>query len=190
MEEHLKILQLLLAADRYKNQIISGIDLCGIYAPFCYGCNKENENSCAVAYVNYLKEQGTDIQIAIDAHEGINASAQEESSEPTPSVEQSPAVENVEVQASATDNVEEQVSAPENEEQELESEGLEQSPAIEETAEVIDEVGSEEESNVPDEAVEKSDGEPINPEDQIDKPEEEPKKTRIRIAIARKKSML
>ena len=63
-DEHLEKLQKLLEADKYKNQLISGSDLCGTYAPFCEGCDKENKYPCAVAYVNYLKEQGADIEIA------------------------------------------------------------------------------------------------------------------------------
>ena len=65
-KEHLEKLQMLLEADKYKNQLVSGLDVCGTYAPFCYGCYKENEYPCAVAYVNYLKEQGMDIEIAAE----------------------------------------------------------------------------------------------------------------------------
>lgn len=85
-EEHLEKLQTLLEADKYKNQLISGFDLCGMYAPFCYGCNKENKFPCAVAYVNYLKEQGYDIGFAADSTDetpiAVDEAAVEEIAEP------------------------------------------------------------------------------------------------------------
>ena len=130
-DEHLEKLQMLLEADKNKNQIFSGTDLCGAYAPFCEGCNKENKYPCAVAYLNYLKEQ---------RESEIPAEIQNDEAEPV-TEEQSPAIDTVEEQQSATDNAEEQPQA------------------IEEVKEVIEEV----------------------------KTEEEPQKTKIRIAIARKK---
>lgn len=63
-DEHLEKLQLLFEADKYKNQLINGVDLCGIYAPFCFGCNKEGKYPCAVAYVNSKKEEGMNVEIA------------------------------------------------------------------------------------------------------------------------------
>ncbi len=66
-KEHLAILQNLFGADKYKNQIVSGEgDLCGQYAPFCNECDKSNEFPCAIAYVNFMKAQGMDIEIASD----------------------------------------------------------------------------------------------------------------------------
>ena len=70
-KEHLEKLELLLEADKYKNQILSGTDLCGTYAPICEGCDKEKQYPCAVAYVNYLKEQGMDIDIATEEEESV-----------------------------------------------------------------------------------------------------------------------
>lgn len=65
-KEHLETLQNLIAADKYKNNLISGADLCeqAQYAPFCIDCKRENEFSCAVAYVNFMKAQGMDIEIS------------------------------------------------------------------------------------------------------------------------------
>ena len=65
-DEHLAKLQKLLEADKDKNQLLSDTILCGSYAPFCDGCNKEIKHPCAVAYVNYLKGKGIDIDIAED----------------------------------------------------------------------------------------------------------------------------
>lgn len=65
--EHLEKLQLLLAADKYKNQLLSGGDLCGSYAPFCDGCGKTGEYPCAVAYIKFIKSCGADVEISPDA---------------------------------------------------------------------------------------------------------------------------
>ena len=151
-DDHLEKLQLLLEADRYKNQIIAGSDLCGTYAPICEGCNKEGKYPCAVAYLNYLKSQADDSKATSNAPNEGNEIA-EENEEPSPvveSVEPTPAIENVEEPTQAHENREEEIS-----------------PVVE-AEEVVDEVKSEEESNAP---------------------EQEPQKTRIRIAIARKKTI-
>ena len=74
--EHLEKLELLLEADKYKNQLLSGTDLCGTYAPICEGCDKEKKYPCAVAYVNYLKEQGMDIDIATEEEETVTEEAE------------------------------------------------------------------------------------------------------------------
>ena len=66
-EEHLNKLQLLFEADKYKNQLISGVDLCGSYAPFCAGCNKDVKYPCAAAYVNAMKAEGMNIEMVSDA---------------------------------------------------------------------------------------------------------------------------
>lgn len=72
-KEHLEKLQLLFEADKYKDQIVSGFDVCGQgkYAPFCSECDKENKYPCAVAYVNFMKAQGTDIEIASEVAESV-----------------------------------------------------------------------------------------------------------------------
>lgn len=129
-EGHLEKLQMLLEADKYKNQLVSGTDLCGTYAPFCSECNKESKYPCAVAYVNYLKEQGEDVEIASNELEHEKVSVEEE-------------------------NTDEQL--PVNEEK-----VASEQPPVNEEEVVADEV----------------------------KPEEKAEKTRIRIAIARKKTLL
>ena len=129
-EEHLERLQQLLEADKFKNQLLSGADLCGTYAPFCYGCNKETKFPCAVSYINYLKDIGMDYQIAEDAPvEDTESTVEEHSDEQLPEIESA-------------------------------------APSSEVTEEVIEETKAEEEH---------------------EKVEEEPKKTKIRIAIARKR---
>ena len=62
-QEHLEKVQLLIDADKYKNSIISGFDLCGIFAPFCRGCDKTSIYPCAVSYIRMLQAQGMDIEI-------------------------------------------------------------------------------------------------------------------------------
>ena len=139
-DEHLEKLQMLLEADKYKNQLLSGSELCGTYAPFCDGCNKEVKYPCAVAYVNYLKEQGTDIDIAADSKEAAETVAEEITEEQEPAIAEE-----------KTDDNEPVITEENSEEQEP--------AAVEETVAETEE----------------------------EKPVE---KTKIRIAIARKKTIL
>lgn len=62
-QENLEKIQLLIDADKYKNSIISGFDLCGIFAPFCRGCDKTSIYPCAVSYIRMLQSQGMEIEI-------------------------------------------------------------------------------------------------------------------------------
>lgn len=62
-KENLEKIQLIIDADKYKNSLISGFDLCGMYAPFCRGCKKTSIYPCAVSYINMLKSEGMDIDI-------------------------------------------------------------------------------------------------------------------------------
>lgn len=62
-QENLEKLQLLIDADKYKNSIISGFDLCGIFAPFCRGCDRTSIYPCAVSYIRMLQAQGMKIEI-------------------------------------------------------------------------------------------------------------------------------
>ena len=180
-EEHLKKLQLLLDTDRYKNQIVSGIDVCGIYAPFCLNCNKEIEFPCAKAYINYLKDQGMYIQIASDSVdediEEITDEKIEESLPEMPEVEEPlPEVENVQEREPLAESVEEAIPLTDDfDEQASASESIEELTKSEVLEEVTDEVKTEEEMK--------------NSDEDHNKPEEAPKKTRIRIAIARKKTI-
>ena len=62
-KEHLEKLQLVLDADKYKNSLVSGFDLCGMYAPFCRECRKTSIYPCALAYINMLRSEGYGIEI-------------------------------------------------------------------------------------------------------------------------------
>ncbi len=62
-KENLEKIQLVIDADKYKNSLISGFDLCGMYAPFCRGCKKTSIYPCALAYVNMKKSEGMRIEI-------------------------------------------------------------------------------------------------------------------------------
>ena len=61
--ENLEKLQLVIDADKYKNSLVSGFDLCGMYAPFCRGCQKTSIYPCAIAYVNMMRANGLDVEI-------------------------------------------------------------------------------------------------------------------------------
>lgn len=62
-QENLEKIQLLIDADKYKNSIISGFDLCGIFAPFCRGCDRTSIYPCAVSYIRMLQAEGMNIEI-------------------------------------------------------------------------------------------------------------------------------
>lgn len=62
-KENLEKIQMVIDADKYKNSLISGFDLCGMYAPFCRDCKKTSIYPCAVAYINMLKADGMDVDI-------------------------------------------------------------------------------------------------------------------------------
>lgn len=61
--EHLEKLQLVIDADKYKNSLVSGFDLCGMYAPFCRGCRKTSIFPCALAYINMMQTAGLEVEI-------------------------------------------------------------------------------------------------------------------------------
>lgn len=157
--EHLEKLQMLLEADKYKNQLVSGLDLCGTYAPFCGGCNKENKYPCAIAYINYLRAQGMDIQ--------IDAGSTNEQPEISPEAENISETENISVESESLPEADDTVEVSEN------------SPE--------DESLPEESENAPEgsqEAVEE-----VKPDEEPNNTEEQPKKIKIRIAMARKKTI-
>ena len=62
-KENLEKLQLVLEADKYKNSLVSGFDLCGMYAPFCKGCKKTSIYPCAISYVNMMRSNGMNVEI-------------------------------------------------------------------------------------------------------------------------------
>ena len=57
-KEHLEKIQMVIDADKYKNSLISGFDLCGMYAPFCRDCKKTSIYPCA------LEEGAEPVEIA------------------------------------------------------------------------------------------------------------------------------
>lgn len=61
--EELERLQMVIDADKYKNSLVSGFDLCGMYAPFCKGCKKTSIYPCALAYINMIQAEGADVEI-------------------------------------------------------------------------------------------------------------------------------
>lgn len=63
--ENLEKIQQVIDADKYKNSLISGFDLCGMYAPFCRDCSKTSIYPCALSYIKMLQADGMDV--AIDA---------------------------------------------------------------------------------------------------------------------------
>lgn len=152
-DKHLEKLQMLLEADKYKNQLVSGLDLCGTYAPFCDGCNKVNKYPCATAYINYLKTQGIDIQI--------------DTGTPDEEYENSSETVNTGVEENTT-----------------ESEDISVNPEYSAEEDVL----PEEPANAPEENEEMV--EEVKPEYEPDNTEEQPKKIKIRIATARKKTLL
>lgn len=91
-KENLEKLQLVLDADKYKNSLVSGFDLCGMYAPFCRGCQKTSIYPCAIAYVNMMRANGMDVEIdarPVLAQDNIAVEEQQPVAEPEVRVEES-----------------------------------------------------------------------------------------------------
>lgn len=61
--ENLEKIQQVIDADKYKNSLISGFDLCGMYAPFCRDCRKTSIYPCALSYIKMLQDDGMDVTI-------------------------------------------------------------------------------------------------------------------------------
>lgn len=72
-QENLSKIQMVIDADKYKNSLVSGFDLCGIYAPFCRGCDKTSIYPCAIAYIRMMQADGMNIEI--DASPTLNQQA-------------------------------------------------------------------------------------------------------------------
>ncbi|HBN12511.1 MAG TPA: hypothetical protein DD415_02745 [Clostridiales bacterium] len=72
--ENLEKIQQVIDADKYKNSLISGFDLCGMYAPFCRDCRKTSIYPCALSYIKMLQADGMDV--TIDARPVENKKAQ------------------------------------------------------------------------------------------------------------------
>lgn len=90
--DNLQKIQMVIDADKYKNSIVSGFDLCGIYAPFCRGCNKMSIYPCAVAYVRMMQSEGMNIEI--DAAPAVKPEATVQKAEPIEKI-QEPVIETV-----------------------------------------------------------------------------------------------
>ena len=86
--ENLEKLQLVIDADKYKNSLVSGFDLCGMYAPFCRGCRKTSIFPCAIAYVNMMQAGGVDIEIdakpMVAENSPVSPAAESTTAEETP----------------------------------------------------------------------------------------------------------
>ncbi|MDE7306358.1 MAG: hypothetical protein K2N33_03115, partial [Clostridia bacterium] len=72
-QDNLAKIQMIIDADKYKNSLVSGFDLCGIYAPFCRGCDKTSIYPCAIAYIRMLQSEGMKIQIDASPMGGVEA---------------------------------------------------------------------------------------------------------------------
>ena len=158
-KENLERIQLVIDADKYKNSLISGFDLCGIYAPFCRGCNKTSIYPCAVAYVNMMKSDG--VEVEIDARPVV---AESRVFEPKPFVKNAPAAE-----VKSEDKAQKEVAATSTVQQEV----------IEEQKQEI----VAEQPPVPESVVE----EPVKEVKPVYQTNKNTVKRKIRIAVARKK---
>lgn len=72
-QDNLSKIQMVIDADKYKNSLVSGFDLCGIYAPFCRGCDKTSIYPCAIAYIRMMQSEGMNIEI--DASPVLNGTS-------------------------------------------------------------------------------------------------------------------
>lgn len=79
-QENLSKIQMVIDADKYKNSLVSGFDLCGIYAPFCRGCDKTSIYPCAIAYIRMMQADGMNIEI--DASPVLNGTAKKYTAKP------------------------------------------------------------------------------------------------------------
>lgn len=61
--ENLAKIQEVIDKDKYINSYEMGCDLCGRYAPFCGGCDKNVQYPCAVAFVKMAHESGMEVEI-------------------------------------------------------------------------------------------------------------------------------
>lgn len=161
-KENLEKLQLVIDADKYKNSLISGFDLCGMYAPFCRDCKKTSIYPCAIAYINMMKAGGADIEIdakPVAPAETVNVSPVEviEPAQPVVKVEFAKPVAEV-------------APAP-----------VEEIPVAEETAVTAEEVIAP----VKEETATVDEPQPV--EEEVPEAPSAPAKKKIRIAFARRK---
>jgi hypothetical protein len=67
-DEHLATMQKVFDIDKFKSSVEQNCDLCGSYAPFCNGCDKNGDYPCAEAYVKMKNEEGLTFTI-VENHE-------------------------------------------------------------------------------------------------------------------------
>lgn len=171
-KENLEKLQMVIDADKYKNSLLCGFDLCEMYAPFCRDCKKTGIYPCAIAYINMLRANGVDVEI--DA-KPVNIEVKPSTAEPQVQFEvKEPVIEQVAEPQSTEEQVIEEVAA---------AEAVTTAPVEEVPAYIPEEphaVYTEEETDVFEQSAEIVEQPPIQPQ-------KEPLKRKIRIAVARKK---
>ncbi|MCD8201377.1 MAG: hypothetical protein LUD47_04865 [Clostridia bacterium] len=62
-EANMERIQGLIDYDKFITCYDLGHDLCGKYAPFCEGCDKNHIYPCAYAYLKMIQKEGSDIRI-------------------------------------------------------------------------------------------------------------------------------
>lgn len=169
-EEEFKKIQMLIDADKNKNNLLSGFDLCemNMYAPFCKGCTKTSIYPCAISYLNFLQSGG------MNGEEEAKPAEAEQETVATETQSEQPAIESGEEVPYAEETV---TPAPEPVEE-----------AIEETAVASPYYGNTEQA-----AAEQApqaeiySAQPANEVSTVSEPSQAPVKRKIRIAVARKR---
>lgn len=162
-KENIERIQMVIDADKYKNSLLSGFDLCDMYmyAPFCRGCRKTSIYPCAIAYINMLRAEGIDVELGarpVYAAEGNVFT-------PKPAVEEQPVPE-----VKTEEQYEEIAAAAPVHEEPVENITVEEQPAVQEAVEV-----------------EEPATEPVKEVKTVYTPIPNSDKRKIRIAVARKK---
>jgi hypothetical protein len=70
-DANLSRVQSVIDYDKFINSSEYGYDLCGTYAPFCAGCEKNGNSPCAVAYVKMKQSQGFNVAIEKQVAEAV-----------------------------------------------------------------------------------------------------------------------
>ncbi len=90
-EANLARLQQVIDYDKFINSAECGYDLCGQYAPFCEGCDKDIPFPCATAYVKMMQANGMEIKIQSDIEDVLSENVcEEEHCEEYPAEETAP----------------------------------------------------------------------------------------------------
>lgn len=113
-KENLEKIQMLIDADKYKNSLLSGFDLCdmNMYAPFCRGCSKTSIYPCAIAYVNMMKADGMEIEIAAKPVTAAPQPSVEEPTKPEVKAEEPAKIEATTIAAVPEEPVAEEIAEP------------------------------------------------------------------------------